>query len=98
VKVNIVDANGRTVRTVELGASDATVREVSWDGMNGEGVKQPAGRYTFTVTARGPKDEVVSYNPEASGIVKSVSFNKGYPELSLDSGVAVPVSDLLRVE
>jgi flagellar basal-body rod modification protein FlgD len=97
-QVNIVDASGRTVRTLELGKSDAMAREVTWDGMSGEGVKQPAGRYTFTVTARGPNDEVLTYNPEATGIVKSVSFSKGYPELSLDSGVAVPVSDLLRVE
>jgi len=97
-QVNIVDASGRTVRTLELGKSDATAREVTWDGMSNEGVKQPPGRYTFTVTARGPKDEVLTYNPEATGIVTSVSFSKGYPELSLDSGVAVPVSDLLRVE
>lgn len=97
-KVNVIDGNGRIVRTLELGKSDATVREVVWDGMSGEGVRQPAGRYTFTVVARGPKDEVITYNPEATGIVKSVSFNKGYPELSLDSGLAVPVSDLLRVE
>lgn len=98
VKVSITDSTGRTVRELELGKSDFTNREVMWDGMSNEGVRQPAGRYTFTVTARGPNDEVLTYNPEASGIVKSVSFSKGYPELSLDSGIAVPVSDLLRVE
>lgn len=98
VKVSVADSNGRTVRELVLNKSDSAVREVMWDGMSSEGVRQPPGRYTFTVTAKGPNDEIISYNPEASGIVKSVSFNKGYPELSLDSGIAVPVSDLIRVE
>ena len=98
VTVNVNNADGKTVRTLELGKSDSLTRQTVWDGMNSEGVRQPAGRYTFSVTARGPDDEVISSSPEATGIVKSVSFNKGYPELSLEGGLAVPVSDLIRVE
>lgn len=98
VNVSVVDSQGRTVRQLELGKSDYTTREVVWDGMSDEGVAQPPGRYTFSVTARGPNNEVISYSPEASGVVESVSFNKGYPELSLEGGLAVPVSDLIRVE
>ena len=98
VNVSVVDSQGRTVRQLELGKSDYTTREVVWDGMSDEGVAQPPGRYTFNVTARGPNNEVISYSPEASGVVESVSFNKGYPELSLEGGLAVPVSDLIKVE
>lgn len=98
VKISIVDANGRTVRDLELGKSNLSSREATWDGMSNQGVRQPAGRYTFTVTARGADDKVITYDPETSGVVKSVSFNKGYPEITLDGGVAVPVSDLIRVE
>ncbi len=98
VSVSVVDAQGRSVRQLELGKSDFTTRDVVWDGMSDEGVAQPPGRYTFTVTARGPKGEVIAYSPEAAGVVKAVSFNKGYPELSLEGGLAVPVSDLIKVE
>lgn len=98
VTITINNANGRAVRTLQLGKSDFTSREASWDGMSDEGVKQPAGRYTYTISARGPKDEVITASGEATGVVKSVSFNKGYPELSLEGGIAVPVSDLIKVE
>lgn len=98
VTVNVIDSHGRSVREMELGKSSSTTRELVWDGMSDEGVAQPPGRYTFSVTARGPNDEIISYNPEASGVVNAVSFNKGYPELSLEGGLAVPVSDLIRVE
>lgn len=98
VSVTITNAEGEAVRTLELGKSDSTVRNSVWDGMNDEGVKQPAGRYTFTVNARGKDDEVITYDPEATGIVESVSFSKGYPELTLEGGLSVPVSDLIRVE
>ncbi len=98
VLITVSDADGRAVRTLELGKSDFTSRDAMWDGMSDEGVRQPPGRYTFTIKARGPNDEVIAASGEASGIVKSVSFNKGYPELSLEGGIAVPVSDLIKVE
>jgi hypothetical protein len=40
----------------------------------------------------------VSVSQETEGVITQVSFDKGYPVLTLDNGVAVPVSDLLRVE
>lgn len=98
VKVTITNAKGDVVRTLELGKADTTVRTTAWDGMNNEGVRQPEGRYTFTIAARGKDDKVITYDPEATGVVESVSFNKGYPELTLVGGLSVPVSDLIRVE
>lgn len=98
VTVTISNADGKAVRTLELGKSDSTIRNSVWDGMNDDGVRQPPGRYTFSVSARGKDDNVITYSPEATGVVQSVSFNKGYPELTLEGGLAVPVSDLIRVE
>jgi hypothetical protein len=39
----------------------------------------------------------VTVSQETSGLIQSVSFDKGYPVLNLDSGVSVPVADLLKV-
>ena len=36
-------------------------------------------------------------SPEVSGVVKRVSFDKGYPELTLDSGKTGAISELVSV-
>jgi flagellar basal-body rod modification protein FlgD len=96
--VNIHDESGRTVRTLELGPHAGGLAKTAWDGRSDEGVMQPAGRYTITVQAKAENGGVIGVVQEVAGLVKSVSFNKGYPELTLDNGLAVPVADLLRVE
>jgi flagellar basal-body rod modification protein FlgD len=96
--VSITDSSGNVIRTLEAKATKGGLQKIVWDGHNDAGMLQPAGRYGVTVRARGAADEVVGVTQETSGTVKSVSFAKGYPELSLDNGLAVPVADLLRVE
>jgi len=39
----------------------------------------------------------VSVSQETTGEIMQVSFDKGYPVLTLDSGISVPISDLLKV-
>jgi flagellar basal-body rod modification protein FlgD len=96
--VSITDDTGKVIRTLKSNGQGAGFQKVVWDGHNDQGVLQPAGRYGITVQARGPIGEVVGVVQETTGLVSSVSFDKGYPELSLDNGLAVPVADLLRVE
>jgi flagellar basal-body rod modification protein FlgD len=97
-QVTIRDEAGRAVRTLELGSHSGGLTQTMWDGRNDSGVLQPAGRYSISVEAKGENDEIIGVTQEVAGIVKSVSFDKGYPELALDNGLAVPVADLLRVE
>jgi hypothetical protein len=40
----------------------------------------------------------VPVTQESSGRIGAVSFEQGYPMLQLDNGLAVPASDLIRVE
>lgn len=51
VQVKIVDAAGRTVRTLELGSMAEGVNAVTWDGKADDGSVAPAGNYSFTVVA-----------------------------------------------
>ena len=69
-----------------------------WDGRNDAGVVQPAGSYSVTVTAKDAADQTVAVTQETKGTVTAVSFDKGYPVLHLDTGISVPVSDLLKVD
>lgn len=97
VTVEIRDANGEVVRTMELGAKDKGTLNVTWDGKDDNGVTQPAGNYTMDVKAKTEDGKDVSVTQDVTGKVVEVTFDKGYPEIVLDSGVRVPVSDLVSV-
>ena len=97
-KATIQDTSGNTVRVVDLGAKAAGLVQFIWDGRNSAGNVQPAGNYTITVSATGASGGPVSVSQDISGTVKSVSFDQGYPVLTLQNGVSAPASELLRVE
>jgi flagellar basal-body rod modification protein FlgD len=97
-KVVISDQSGRVVRTLDLGARGAGLVRLNWDGRDDSGGVQPAGVYAISVQAKTEDGGSVSVLQQTSGVVKSVSFDKGFPELTLDNGIQVPVSDLLRVD
>jgi flagellar basal-body rod modification protein FlgD len=95
--VTLRDQQGRTVRTLELGARGAGIARITWDGRDDAGNIQPAGTYSVAITAT-KADTPIAVSQETSGRVNAVSFDKGYPVLHLSTGVSVPVADLLRVD
>lgn len=44
-KINIMDANGKILKTMDVGATDAGVAQYSWDGTNSAGVALESGTY-----------------------------------------------------
>ena len=51
VEVKILDAAGKTVRTLSLGSMPEGVHALTWDGQADDGSVAPAGNYTFKVSA-----------------------------------------------
>jgi flagellar basal-body rod modification protein FlgD len=51
VKIEIKDANGNVVRTINLDDQEAGVQNFVWDGKNNDQMAVEAGNYSFTVTA-----------------------------------------------
>lgn len=96
--VSIRDQSGRAVRTLDLGERGSGIARITWDGRDDAGNIQPAGTYSVAVTATNASGSPISVSQETRGNVQAVSFDKGYPVLHLDSGVSVPVADLLRVD
>jgi flagellar basal-body rod modification protein FlgD len=97
-KATIRDSSGNTVRVLDLGARNAGITQVTWDGRNLAGNLQPAGNYSISVAATGSNGGPVSVSQNISGLVSSLSFDQGYPVLNLQNGISAPVSELIRVE
>ena len=97
ITVEVRGPDGELVRTMELGKHEAGALPITWDGKTDAGGKAPPGTYTFEVKAENKDGEPVTTKQDVTGTVVSVSFDKGYPELVLDSGVRAPISDLVAV-
>jgi len=95
--VTIRDENGNAVKTMELGQHAAGPVQVPWDGTDDNGNPVAAGTYSVEVSARDEQGDPVSVSLDVSGIVVGVSFDKGYPEVELDTGATAPISDLINV-
>jgi flagellar basal-body rod modification protein FlgD len=96
--VSIRDQNGNTVRTIDVGQRGAGLARINWDGRDDAGNIQPAGTYGVAIQATGASGAPVSVSQETKGTVDAVSFDKGYPVLHLNTGVSVPIADLLQVD
>ncbi len=96
VTITIRDAAGNTVRTVELGAQSAGPHDYTWDGLDGAGTRLPPGRYTMSVSAEGAEGEAVAVSNEIRGRVDGVSYESGFPELSV-GGAKVLLGDVREV-
>lgn len=96
-KVTIFDESGAPVRTMDLGPQKQGAVPVPWDGRNDSGGLVPPGSYTVKVEATDAAGEPVATTSDVRGRVVGVSFDKGYPEVLLDSGARAPISDLISV-
>ncbi|MGA7122600.1 MAG: FlgD immunoglobulin-like domain containing protein, partial [Polyangiaceae bacterium] len=97
VNVSIQDSQGNVVRTMQLGAEPAGTLPITWDGKNNSAQAAPVGSYSMTVTASDANGQSVNVSQAVTGVVSQVSFNQGYPALTLSSGAVAPVSQLVSV-
>jgi flagellar basal-body rod modification protein FlgD len=83
--VNIFDARGSLVRTLEVGAQDTTKQKLIWDGKNQAGIALPDGEYSFQVTAVDDKDQSIKVTTTMTGRVDGVSFDSTGTQLKIGS-------------
>ncbi len=82
VTVNILDASGKTVRTLDLGAQDAGIVHFVWDGKDDVGAALTDGDYQMTVSAS-QGGGAVQANPLTLSTVTSVTMNGGAFKIDL---------------
>jgi len=83
VTVEIVNAQGVTVRTLEIEGQAAGNHRFEWDGLDEDGLRQARGPYTFEVVAKGGDGGPIPADPLVLGRVTGVTFERGYPQLVL---------------
>ena len=83
VKVKITDADGKVIRTIDLGIQKAGTASFTWDGKDDAGEVAKAGTYTFGATATydGKATSLVTYLPAT---VSSVTISQTGGELMLN--------------
>lgn len=97
VSVTISDADGKTLKTLVLGAQDSGAVAFDWDGTTESGDPAGDGPFTVKVTARNA-DGAVSAAPLVWAPVSTVSMGaEGEPVLTLPGIGNVPLSAVWQV-
>lgn len=97
VTVNVFDANGNIVRTVDMGSMTTGDKTFTWDGKDSNGNSMADGTYTMRLGAVKADGTSILVSTDVSGVIKSASFTNGSCSLKLDSGISVQFSDIKQI-
>lgn len=92
----IADANGQIVKTLDLGASAAGLKEFVWAGLDDAGNPLAAGNYTLSLTAANASGTDVTPTAYVSSMVSSVGRNGTDVALNLIDGRTLAPADVVR--
>lgn len=96
VTVDIFDAAGGAVRSLDLGPREDGVNLLAWDGLTGSGEAAPDGAYTFKINATQGGEQVDSTALHL-GLVNSVSQNSQGVQLNLADNESVTYADIRQI-
>ncbi len=94
VSIDVLDASGATVRTLDLGAQPAGVATATWDGKTTAGARAPAGKYTLRVTALDGAGKAVDAVPLVTDSVAGATQAGDASRLALVGGASVAPTDV----
>ena len=99
VQVQISNAAGQVVNTLDLGSMAAGVQSFKWNGNDAAGAAAAPGSYTFAVQATDANGASVGAAPFGSGQVVSVMLNGGSsPTLQIQGqNGSIPLSGVVGV-
>jgi flagellar basal-body rod modification protein FlgD len=96
VVINVLNAEGRPVRTLNLGFQIKGSHQIAWDGKDNSGNTVPAGAYTYVGSALGKDGELSPIQTASEGEVSGVIYGKNGPMVSVN-GVSVPLDAIVKV-
>jgi flagellar basal-body rod modification protein FlgD len=95
--IQIKDATGKTIRTINQGATSAGVRSVQWDGKDDNGQTVEAGKYSFDISGVDAAGQSITATPLFRGKVTGVNLEGDIPLLVVN-GISVPLTSILEVK
>jgi len=96
VSINITDANGVVVRTVELSGQTSGDHSFEWDGKDNSGNELSDGVYQFSVAATDGSGNDVGALTFITGVINGIRYNNGAAMLLLGD-VEVNMSDVFEI-
>ncbi|MDP1645170.1 MAG: flagellar hook assembly protein FlgD [Thiobacillus sp.] len=96
VTVDIFDAGGGVVRSLELGPREDGINVLAWDGLTSSGAAAPEGAYHFKINAV-QGGQQVSSTALHLGLVNSVSQGSQGVQLNLAGNESVSYSDIRQI-
>ena len=96
VTINITDANGVVVRTVELTGQTSGEHSFEWDGKDNSGAELSDGVYQFSVAAKDGSGNDVGALTFITGVINGIRYNNGAAMLLLGD-VEVNMADVFEI-
>lgn len=97
-RIEIYDAAGKMVDTVELGYAASGIHELTWDATTPNGEAVPDGRYTYNVVAMSALGQTVDVDYRTTGRVTGVNFDGATAQVTVDKSIPMNVADILVVK
>lgn len=95
--LEIRDAAGGSVRTLDAGKSVAGDFGATWNGMDNNGKILPPGKYNYTVTGYNADKSSFDAIPLVTGKVDGVKMDGG-KAIFTSGSLEIPIADLLKVK
>jgi len=95
VKVDLLDAGGKLLDSVELGAQQKGPGRFTWEG--GKDIQEPFG-LRFRVTATDKEGKAIAAVPLASAKVVATGMEGGMLTLKLENGETIRYADIFGVD
>ncbi len=97
VSIQIVDATGIPVRTIQPGPLSAGQNALTWDGLDDSGIAVAPGEYQAIVQASDVSGQPMNIDMLQQGIVQAVQFTDSEPMFVI-AGNAVPQSAIQEIK
>lgn len=99
VTVNILNDQGKVVKTISLGGQSVGKMDVEWNGTDNTGEKAPDGKYRVQIEAKDENGNNINVIQQASGTVYAFRLDGDVPYLVLDNedGLCIPIATIREV-
>ncbi|HEX5123725.1 MAG TPA: FlgD immunoglobulin-like domain containing protein [Rhodanobacteraceae bacterium] len=98
VTVQIKDASGTVVKTIDLGAPSAGTTDFTWNGQGDNGGSLPAGKYSISATAMvGGAPQTATTYTSASVEGVSLGANGSPPMIDVGALGQIPMSSVFEI-